>query len=199
MRKFNVGLSSYSVYAMAKELEAYKKEYEANIQIYLEKLADIGISAAQQHEGDFAGYIVYSKKFEFGGDKQTVYLVAKDSQIITKAWYVSPKSAELREESINPLLMAEFGSGHNAVQAEGEASGLGGQGTLNLYGHAFDAEGWYWWTESPDTESDDVVEAVSKKGRYKHHSRGVTPSQPIHNAVMACIEQVSKVAHEVFG
>lgn len=199
MRKFIVGLSSNALYALESELKAYKEEYEAKIQIFLEKLVEVGISAAQQHEGDFAGYIVYSKKFEYNnGEKQTVHLIARDSQIIPKAWYVSPKSTEVREVSINPLLMAEFGSGHYAVKAEGEASGMGGQGTLNTYGHAFDDNGWYWWTDSPDTSSDDDINAVSR-GRYRHHSRGVTPSQPLHNAVKTCIEQVLEVAQEVFG
>lgn len=198
--KFKVGLDSNQLYNLADELEKYAETYEAKVQLFLEKLADVGISAAQQHEGDFAGYIVYSKKFEFGGEKQTVYMVASDSQVIPKAWYISPKAAEMREETINPLLMAEFGSGHNAIEAKGEASGLGGQGTLKpSYGHAFDADGWYWWTDSAETASDDEITAVSKNGRYKHHSRGVAPSQPIHNAAMACLDQVVGIAQEVFG
>lgn len=198
--KYNVKLASSDLYRMADELMQYADTYEAKIQLFLEKLADVGITVAQQHEGDFAGYIVYSKEFEFSGDKNIVHLVAKDSQLINKAWYVSPRSTELREEQINPLLMAEFGSGHNAIRATGKASGLGGQGTLNLYGHAFDANGWYWWTDSPDIASDeDEIKVVSKKtGRYKHHSRGVTPSRPLHNAVMACINEVNNIAQEVF-
>ena len=197
--KYRVGLESAQLYNLADELMKYAETYEAKVQMFLEKLADVGISAAQKYEGDFAGYIAYSKEFEFGGDKQTVYLVASDSQLITKAWYVSPKSAEIREEQINPLLMAEFGSGRHAIEGKGAAKGLGGQGTLNLYGHAFDAGGWYWWTESPDTDSDDEVVVVTKKGRYKHHSEGVGPSQPLHNAVLDCIKQVVEIAKEVFG
>lgn len=198
--KYTVSLDSNQLYNLANELERYAETFEAKVQIFLEKLADVGINAARQNEGDFAGYIVYSKEFEFGGDKNTVYMVARDSQVIPKAWYVSPKSAEMKEESINPLLMAEFGSGSEAIKAKGEASGLGGRGTLKpSYGHAFDADGWYWWTDSADTASDDEIRAVSKKGRFKHHSKGVAPSQPIHNAAMACIKQVAGIAQEVFG
>ena len=197
--KYTVNLDSNQMYNLANELKHYAETFEGKVQIFLERLADAGIEAAQQNEGDFAGYVVYSKKFEFSGETNTVYMVARDSQVIPKAWYVSPKSADMREETINPLLMAEFGSGHYAIDAKGEASGLGGQGTLNLFGHAFDANGWYWWTDSADTASDDEITAVSKKGRFKHHSRGVAPSQPIHNAAMACIAQVEGIAKEVFG
>jgi hypothetical protein len=197
--KYSVSLDSNQLYNLADELQRYAEKYEAKVQIFLERLADLGISVAKQHEGDFAGYIAYSKEFEFGGEKQTVYMLASDSQLIPKAWYVSPKSAEIREESINPLLMAEFGSGHEAIKAEGEAAGLGGQGTLNTYGHAFDADGWYWWSDSSDTETGDEIKAVSKKGRFKHHSRGVPPSRPLHEAVKACLAQVEGIAQEVFG
>lgn len=198
--KYVVRLDSNELYNLANELERYAEKYEAKVQIFLERLADFGISVAKQNEGDFAGYIVYSKKFEFDGEKQTVYMIARDSQLISKTWYISPKSAEMREESINPLLMAEFGSGHEAIKAEGEAAGLGGQGTLiPSYGHAFDADGWYWWSESSDTEKGDEIKAVSKKGRFKHHSKGVPPSRPLHNAVKDCIAQIKGLAQEVFG
>jgi hypothetical protein len=90
--------------------------------------------------------------------------------------------------------MAEFGSGHYAITEEG----IGGQGTLNTYGHAFDSNGWYWWTDDVTQVSSGDVMVSAANGRWKFHSYGTPPSRPLHNAVMTCISEVEEVAREVF-
>ena len=190
--RYKVSLNANDLYVLADKLEKYADEFEAKVQTFLEKLADLGIKVAQANGGVFGGYIVYSKTFESEGGDMTVYMVATDSTLITNSWYVSSKAKEARQETIDPLLMAEFGSGHYAIDAEG----MGGQGTLNQYGHAFDSNGWYWWSDSMDRDGE--LRKV-KDGRFLYHSDGLPPAQPLHKAVMACIEQVSGIAQEVFG
>jgi len=189
-----VSLDTKELDALADYLDNYAKTFEQKVQTFLEKLAEKGIEVASVNGGDFSSYIVYSKKVESG---TKVLMIAKDREEITNSWYASSTSKELRQETISPLLMAEFGSGHYAISAEGEASGLGGQGTLNKYGHAFDSNGWYWWSD--DATSMDGKLLNEKDGRWRFHSRGTHPSQPLHKAVMACIEQVEGIAREVFG
>ena len=189
-----VSLDTKELDALADYLDNYARTFEQKVQTFLEKLAEKGIEVASVNGGDFSSYIVYSKKVESG---TKVLMIAKDREEITNSWYASSTSKELRQETISPLLMAEFGSGHYAISAEGEASGLGGQGTLNKYGHAFDSNGWYWWSD--DATSMDGEPLNEKNGRWKFHSRGTHPSQPLHKAVMACIEQVEGIAREVFG
>lgn len=189
-----VSLDTKELDALADYLDNYAKTFEQKVQTFLEKLAEKGIEVASVNGGDFSSYIVYSKKVESG---TMVKMIAKDREEITNSWYASSTSKELRQETISPLLMAEFGSGHYAIYAEGEASGLGGQGTLNKYGHAFDSNGWYWWSD--DATSMDGEPLNEKDGRWRFHSRGTHPSQPLHKAVMACIEQVEGIAREVFG
>lgn len=189
-----VSLDTKELDALADYLDNYAKTFEQKVQTFLEKLAEKGIEVASVNGGDFSSYIVYSKKVESG---TMVKMIAKDREEITNSWYSSSTSKELRQETISPLLMAEFGSGHYAISAEGEASGLGGQGTLNKYGHAFDSNGWYWWSD--DATSMDGEPLNEKDGRWRFHSRGTHPSQPLHKAVMACIEQVEGIAREVFG
>lgn len=189
-----VSLDTKELDALADYLDNYAKTFEQKVQTFLEKLAEKGIEVASVNGGDFSSYIVYSKKVESG---TMVKMIAKDREEITNSWYASSTSKELRQETISPLLMAEFGSGHYAISAEGEASGLGGQGTLNKYGHAFDSNGWYWWSD--DATSMDGEPLNEKDGRWRFHSRGTHPSQPLHKAVMACIEQVEGIAREVFG
>ena len=189
-----VSLDTKELDALADYLDNYARTFDQKVQTFLEKLAEKGIEVASVNGGDFSSYIVYSKKVESG---TKVLMIAKDREEITNSWYASSTSKELRQETISPLLMAEFGSGHYAISAEGEASGLGGQGTLNKYGHAFDSNGWYWWSD--DATSMDGEPLNEKNGRWKFHSRGTHPSQPLHKAVMACIEQVEGIAREVFG
>ena len=194
---YSVKLDPDELDALARKLDVYAARFEIKVRTFLKRLADLAIEVARMNEGDFAGYIVYSKVFETTDGGQAVKMVAK-SDPITRAWYVSSTSKEQRYETISPLLMAEFGSGHSAIQATGEATGLGGQGTLNLYHHAFDSNGWYWWTDEVLTGSDAQL-VNSKDGRFKYHSYGQQPSQPLHKAVMACIAQVEGIAKEVFG
>ena len=190
--KYNVRLDSKELFKLSSDLLKYADDFENKVRIFLEKLAQVGISVAVANSGVFSRYIVYSIKQE---NNTTVKLVAS-SEPIESAWYVSSKSEEQRTEVISPILMAEFGSGHYAIQGTGEAAGLGGQGTLNVYGHAFDANGWYWWSEEA---SQDGVLKKSKNGRFLYKSDGLPPAQPLHKAVMACIEQVEEIAREVFG
>lgn len=190
--KYNVSLDSKELFKLSSDLLKYADDFENKVKIFLEKLAQVGISVAVANSGVFSRYIVYSIKQE---NNTTVKLVAS-SEPIESAWYVSSKSKEQRTEIISPILMAEFGSGHYAIQGTGEAAGLGGQGTLNVYGHAFDPNGWYWWSEEA---SQDGVLKKSKNGRFLYKSDGLPPAQPLHKAVMACIEQVEEIAREVFG
>ena len=189
-----VSLDTKELDALADYLDNYARTFEQKVQTFLERLAEKGIEVASVNGGDFSSYIVYSKKVESG---TKVLMIAKDREEITNSWYASSTSKELQQETISPLLMAEFGSGHYAISAEGEASGLGGQGTLNKYGHAFDTNGWYWWSD--EATSMDGEPLNEKNGRWRFHSRGTHPSQPLHKAVMACIEQVEGIAREVFG
>ena len=187
-----VKFEAKDMFALANELEAYAETFESKVRTFLSRLADLGISVAQANGGVFGSYIVYSKDFETQDGDYTVNMVAKDSTEIVNTWYVSSTSAEPRQEAISPLLMAEFGSGRYAISKEG----MGGQGTLEPnYGHAFDSNGWYWWAD----EMRDGELKKTANGRFLFHSDGLPPYQPLHKAVMACIEQVVGIAQEVFA
>lgn len=190
--RYNVSLDSKELFKLSSVLLKYADDFENKVKVFLERLAQVGISVAVANSGVFSRYIVYSIKHE---NNNTIKLVAS-SKPLPVEWYRSSKSDEKYVEIISPILMAEFGSGHYAIQGTGEAAGLGGQGTLNVYGHAFDPNGWYWWSEEA---SQDGVLKKSKDGRFLYQSDGLPPAQPLHKAVMACIERVEEIAHEVFG
>jgi len=189
--KYNVSLDSKELYKLSVDILNYADEFERKVKIFLERLAEVGIEVASRNGGDFSHYITYSKKFD---DNTTVVITAHSSPI-TAEWYAGSQTKKVRTEEISPILMAEFGSGHYAIPGEG---GIGGQGTLNKYGHAFDTDGWYWWSDEPTSLGGGEV-VKDANGRFKFHSMGTRPSRPLHKAVMACIFQVEEIAREVFG
>lgn len=193
--KYNVSLDSKELFKLSSDLLKYADDFNKKVGIFLAKLAEVGIEVASVNGGDFSRYITYTTKWE----NDTTIKITAHSHSLTSEWYAGSKGGTKRMEIISPILMAEFGSGNYAIASEGEATGLGGQGTLNVYGHAFDAEGWYWWSDDASYRSEDEHMVKSANGRWKFHSRGTHPSQPLHKAVMACIEQVERIAHEVFG
>lgn len=192
---YTVHLDSRELFKLSADLLKYADSFENKVRIFLARLAQVGVEVASVNGGDFSNYIVYSVKW----DNETTIKLTASSRPLVSEWYASSKSSEKRLEIISPLLMAEFGSGHYAIQGEGEAKGLGGQGTLDVYGHAYDSDGWYWWSDDAAYRSEDDYMVKAANGRWKFHSKGVHPSQPLHKAVMACIEQVEGIAREVFG
>lgn len=179
-------LNPTSLYQLVDDLRKYADSLPTKINQFLEALADKGISVARANEGDFAGYIVYTKEPIEGG----INLVARDRNAITNSWYVSASNnAEIRSDTFSPLLMAEFGSG--AYQVDNYGIGR----LPDSMGHGGDSSGWYWWS---DVFRDG--EAVTwKNGRYLFHSYGTPPTMPIHNAVMTMIEEIETIARSVFG
>lgn len=191
---YTVHLDSNELRKLSWDIMHYADEFENKVKIFLNRLADLGIEVASVNGGDFSRYIIYRKKM----DDETTIVISASSKLLRTEWYAGSNSKESRSEVISPLLMAEFGSGHHAISNK-NAPGLGGQGTLNKYGHAFDSDGWYWYADTPPKGSDAKAVKTAKSGRVKYHSSGVVPTQPLHKAVMACIEQVRGIAQEVFG
>lgn len=186
-----VKLNSKDLNKAVKQLERYSKRFEKKVNEFLHALADRGIEVAQMNEGDFSGYIVYSKRRK----DNTIKVFAKDGMKIISEWYINSKSPEVRSVEISPLLMAEFGSGFEAIPRG--VKGVG-QGTLNTYGHANDPDGWYWYQDEPTSYSGDYF-IKEKNGRYKFYSKGTRPSQPMLKMVEALIEEVEEIARQVFG
>lgn len=185
-------LNANSLQKLADELRKYADSLPIKIQQFLEALADRGIEVARANEGDWSGYIIYTKESlkDLGAGEYGISLVARDRSEITNSWYVSASpNAEMRSDTLSPLLMAEFGSG--AYQVDNY-----GVGRLpDSMEHGGDSNGWYWWS---DVYRDG--EAVSwKNGRYLFHSYGTPPTMPIHNAVMTMIEEIDSIARSVFG
>lgn len=195
MKTFNLSLDTNQLYKTANEIREYAREFAEKVKAFTEACADHGIMIAQMHEGDFTGYIAYSKRFEIEDNEYTVYIAASSSEIL-KTWYTSATGDNTKSASINPLLMAEFGSGFKAL-SEIPSGVTAGQGTLNTYGHANQPYGWSWWTDdASDQEGATMIK--SKGGRWLFHSTGTPPSRPLHNAAQSLINDVEGIALSIF-
>ena len=197
MKTFYLSLDPNELRQTASELRDYAEEFESKVRRFCEACADHGIMIAQMHEGDFAGYIVYSKRFEIEGEDYTISVVATDTPI-TKAWYTSATGDKMKSATISPLLMAEFGSGFKALEDIPPAVGENaGQGSLNTYGHAFQEKGWSWWTDDA-SDQDGASMIKAKNGRWLFHSTGTPPTRPLHNAVQSLIRDFEGIAIAIF-
>lgn len=195
MKTFDISLNPSELRQAAEELRAYADDFKTKVKMFFDACADHGIMIATMHEGDFAGEIVYSKKFEEQGGEFCVYIVATDTPI-RRAWYTSAKGGKMKEAYIRPLLMAEFGSGFKAL-SDIPAGVNAGQGTLNTYGHAFQENGWTWWSsDASDQEGASMIN--SKEGRWLFRSYGTPPSRPLHHAVQSLIRDVEGIALSIF-
>lgn len=201
MKKY--GLNASDLYQLEADLKKYAQKFEECTKVFLEMLADRGIEIAQMHEGDFAGYISYSRKWKTNSEEeQQIQVVAMDVTTIASYWYASAKAKTPRAYTISPLLMAEFGSGVYAEDLSGydATPPEAGRGTLNVYGHAFDADGWYWYSDDATIEQEgNQLVGVAKNGRYKFHSSGNPPTRPLLSAVQELISDVEGIARIAFG
>ena len=186
MKRINCSLTkSGSIERAIKELEAYKKSLNQKTERFVNALMEVGIQAAKEHSGKYAGMISFTKQLNQTVNGCNGVLIATDGQRVITEWYASKKDAEkhrnVRSYEISPLLLAEFGSGWLA-NVLGNVAGVG-QGTMpNSMGHATDPDGWYWYDDNA----------------VKHHSIGEAPTYPMHNASMAMMSQIEQIAREVF-
>ena len=186
MKRINLSISkSGSIERAIKELEKYKQSLHGKSELLVSRLMDVGIEVATNHSGQYAGMITFDKKLSQTVNGCDGVLIATNGQKLIKEWYASKKDAlekkNVRSYAVSPLLLAEFGSGWLA-NVLGDIPGVG-QGTMpGSMGHATDPDGWYWYDESG----------------VKHHSIGETPTYPMHNAAMQMINEVDRIAREVF-
>lgn len=166
-----------SVRNLIKELERYRDELDTKCEIFVSRLAEVGIQTAKENAGEYGTYIVFRKELEplQYGCKAIIYAYDKEKIIREWKYQGGTKTAE-----VSPILMAEFGSGWKAKVLD-KVSGVG-QGTFPGQTHAFDPHGWWW--ETPDGE--------------RHHSMGEAPTFPMYSASLAMLFDMDRIAKEVF-
>ena len=165
------------------EVQKEKEKILNKSEMFVDRLINVGISVAKVHTGEYAGYIIFSKGIEKHENGVEGMMLATNGNRLIKSWYTNKEMTEKRSYEVSPILLAEFGSGWFANNIVWDVEGVG-QGTMpDSYGHANDPAGWYWYDES---------------GK-KHHSYGAPPSFPMHNAMMAMMADIDRIARSVFN
>ena len=182
-------LSTSGIKKAKAELKAYRDKLESKTKDFISKLAEIGVQTGLSNTGEYQGYILFEYEITDSSKKHVSAVVhAMSKEQILRQWL---NGEDVREAYVDPLLMAEFGSGRFASDASGQkndhyisSGGVNaGRGTFPGQTHAFDEGGWYWRDLSGEWQ----------------HSEGEIPTMPVYHAALEMEERVIELAREVFG
>lgn len=187
---FKASLSKGSINKLIADLKDERQRILELAKTFTNKLGYYGVTATYTAMADnkYGPYIEFSKQFVNGGGADakpiTVVIVyGKNVKTYIAKWTTTASGRKEREAEVNPILMAEFGSGFFANTDEHENIGdFAGQGTFPDQVHAFDEFGWSWYENG-----------------VKHVSFGEAPAAPMLYAYEEMVRIISRCAREVFG
>lgn len=174
--KLKLRLESKSIEKAIKELEKYRDSLAIKNAVFVQRLLDEGIKVAQEHVGGMGKYITFTSNVE-GTTHCVGLLIAEDAEKIQSQW--ERKDGVVIAE-VSPILFEEFGAGMYA-KVLFPVDGVG-RGTFPNQEHAFEPA-WHY---------------MDLDGKW-HSSSGYMPSHPMYFADMEIINNVQKIAKEVFG
>jgi len=172
--RIDARLNTRDITDAIRQIEQYKLDLQRKLADFVIELAEVGIKVARENtivEYDeqyinMGDLLMFSKDTVVGADGVTCTLTVS-GQVYTKEWQGGAAQ-------VNPLLMAEFGSGAKAID--------GHRGTFPNQHVAF-LKSWEW---------------IDTSG-IKHESSGSEPSRPLFHAVEEMRNQIQAVATKVFS
>lgn len=172
--KIHARLNSKDISNAIHQIEQFKNELFTKMELFCNELAEIGIEVIQDNvkievDGEvrnFGDSVVFKKDMTNTESGVSCLLVVTGNEFL-KEWTTG-------SAKVNPLLMAEFGSGAYAVG--------GAQGTFPNQKHAMHPP-WYW---------------TDMSGKM-HRSYGNEPSRPLYKAKLEMESQIAEVAERVFS
>lgn len=172
--KLNARLNSRDISNLVRQVENFKYDLQRKLTDFVLELAEIGITVARANT-----YVEYDEQYINMGDmlefsKETVIEDAGVTCVLTATGQVYTKEWQGGSAQVNPLLMAEFGSGAKAID--------GHRGTFPNQHVAF-LQSWKWTDNSGIT----------------HESSGSEPSRPMLRAKEEMENQIREVAERVFS
>lgn len=176
-------LSRTSVERAKRELLAYKKSLLEKCTVFVNRLAEIGISVAEQNVSeDYRPYILFGTEVDADKTGVRAVMYATNTGLIRSEWRTNNTAGGVATADVSPILMAEFGAGLIAGNDKAKMFGMG-TGTFPGQTHAEDPSGW--WYMDMDFEW--------------HHSYGVRATMPMSTAAEAMMDNAVRIAQEVFG
>ena len=185
-RTINMTLSSQSINDAIKQLEDYKKELQDKTELFLEKLADIGITVAKHeaavnddHKFYELGMVEFVKEWQDG----YLHLIGRNADLsrLHTHWYDGEGNPH--DETISPILALEWGTAGRAVP--------GHKGEFAVTGNHVNDTFWYYYTSLDENGKPDKD--------TKHVATAVKPHEMMYKATMEMMKEIKKVAKEVWG
>ena len=170
-------LSTKSIKEAIKEIEKYRDELQDKCKQIVERLAQIGLSTATPliNSSELSNYITIKvKSGNIPNGFKAVLIASGEVQIATG---FAPFST---------ILAIEFGAGIalNPIPNP-KSSELGyGVGTFPNQIHAFDKDGWYYWSES---------------SQQWVHTLGIKATMPMYYADTEILLRVEQIVKDVFN
>ena len=184
--KITFSLDTKSINKAKRRLRYYKNQLPKKCKKFVEELAYKGIFVGATNTGEYGKYILFSMEIteENATGAKGIMYAEKQGDIIAR--WIGP-GASIREAVVNPLLMAEFGSGAKASDEAGKENARwaplagSGRGTFPGQIHA-NEDMWYW---------------MDLEGNWQSSS-GTEPKMPVFQAYIEMKDQVESVARKVF-
>ena len=181
--KINARLNTTSINNAIEQIEQFKKELQVKLELFVSELAEVGIEVAKRNilveeDGqmiDRSNLVTFSKQVDATATGATCIIIATATPYVT-SWKKSKAGKDVLTAQVNPLLMAEFGSG---TFATGEWRGSFPSPTAKKNA---ERGAWAWY---------DVQGG-------KHHSVGNAPTRPLLKARQEMEQQILEVAERVF-
>ena len=172
--KINARLCTADLNNAISEIEKYAQELQSKAERFGSELAEIGITVARANT-----YVEVDDEYRNMGDaiEFSKEVVQEDGRVVTIITAIGKeymKTWQNGSAMVNPLLMAEFGSGWRAIPPH--------QGEFPNQHVAF-MRPWHW-TDDNGTP---------------HESYGSEPSRPLFKAVQEMERQILEVANRVFS
>ena len=172
--RINARLNTRDITDAANKVKWYASYLQWKAEQFVSELADIGITIARantsvEYDGQYINMgdrVEFSKPVTVEGEEVVCTLTAVGHPY-TKEWMGG-------EAQVNPLLMAEFGSGSQAI--DGHRGTFPGQ-------HVAFLSSWKW----------------KNKAGQEFESSGSVPSRPMLKAREEMIQQIQAVAQRVFN
>lgn len=179
--KINASLNKRDITDAINKIKWYQSYLQWKMEQFVSELAEVGIEIAKQNilveeDGvlkDRSNLVEFTKDVS-GSVEGVTCIVTALPQPYTTYWKQSKNGKKMYSAQVNPLLMAEFGSGAKAID--------GHRGTFPAQRNAF-RDHWVWY----DLDGE------------KHYSSGSEPSRPLFKAKQEMEQQILTVAKRVFG
>lgn len=176
-RTYSANLSVSSLNALKKQLLDYKAELNRKCETLVSRLLESGIEVANAKVGEspLGKYVTLTTNIS--ADKMGCKGILLAKGAVKESEGYAPFSI---------LLAIEFGAGiHYNPTPNPKADEFGlGVGTFPGQIHAFQTEGWMYWDE---------------KNQEWRHTYGVKATMPLYNADIKMIQDIAKIAKEVFS